>query len=162
MHDLYVAFVKSVDAWAIWMLIEPEEKCHMLWKYCRYVNTKSPERAALQKGNWKGNGANTLPDIHYTGQLIPDQQVYKQVTIPPVKITDTCNESKCALHLMFIPRRCHSFCSFNGFRQLGWNCGNAVFVCVTETHWGICCKRVNTGVRFTVGHRFKLMFFFFF
>lgn len=77
-----------------------------------------------------------------------DQQVGKHVTKPPVRITNSYMERKWALYLIFIPRRCHSFCSFNGFRQLGWNSGKVVFVCVTETHWGICCKRVNTGERF--------------
>lgn len=32
---------------------------------------------------------------------------------------------KCAVHLIFIPRRCHSFCSFNGFRHLVCHSGNA-------------------------------------
>lgn len=103
----------------------------------------------------------TLPAIHYTGQFssCTINRSINRWPNPPVRTTYTFMERKCALHLIFIPQRCHSFCSFNGFRQLGWNSGNAAFVCITETHWGICCKRVNTGVRFTVGHWLKAMCF---
>lgn len=69
-------------------------------------------------------------------------------------------ERKCALHLIFMPQRCYSFCSFNGFHQLDWNSGNVVFVCVTETQRAICCQRLKTQVWFTVGHWLKSICFF--
>lgn len=73
--------------------------------------------------------------------------VYKQVTKPPVKITCTCMERKPELHLIFIPQMCHTFCSFNGFRQLGWNSQNAV--CGTETR--TLLYAADTDLRFTAG-----------
>ena len=106
--------------------------------------------------HWKRCKKPAGHSLHRSEQLMHDQHVYKQVTKPPVKITYTYMERKSALHLIFIPPRCHSFCSFNGFRQLGWNSGNAVFVCVTETHWGICCK---AGEHRSAIHSWPLIFF---
>lgn len=54
-----------------------------------------------------------------------------------------------ALGLIFIPARCHSFCSFNGFRQLDWNSGNAALCGAAQTHWGVCCEPLHTAAQFT-------------
>lgn len=42
----------------------------------------------------------------------------------PVHTTHLCGKKRAA-HLIFIPRRCHSLCSFNGFRHLACHAGNA-------------------------------------
>lgn len=122
--------------------------------YCKKEIIRFIRDCASEKAKWWEYSASY--SLHSSVQL------YKQVNKPPVKITYTYMERKCALHLIFIPQRCHSFCSFNGFRQLGWNSSNAAFVYVTETHWGICCKLVNTGVWFTGCHYLKSAPFFLF
>lgn len=90
-------------------------------------------------------------------QPMNNQQVYKQVAKALVKIPCTYTERKCALHLIFIPWRRHSFCSFNGFRQLGWNSGKQ---CLHQKHIGACVGRqVNTRAWFTAASLLKSMCF---